>query len=74
MPLNPDLGSYFGATDGVLVINVPQGSTLGLKGGDVVLNVLCQPERERADGVQGDCDPQRLEPPDPVGEQPDRER
>jgi S1-C subfamily serine protease len=38
-PLNPDLGRYFGATDGVLVISVPKGSELGLKGGDVVLAV-----------------------------------
>ena len=39
VPLNADLAPYFGATDGVLVINVPQGSTLGLKGGDVVLAI-----------------------------------
>jgi membrane-associated protease RseP (regulator of RpoE activity) len=39
VPLNPDLAPYFGAGDGVLVINVPQGSTLGLKGGDVVLTI-----------------------------------
>ena len=38
-PLNPDLGRYFGATDGILVISVPKGSDLGLKGGDVVLTV-----------------------------------
>jgi S1-C subfamily serine protease len=38
-PLNPDLGRYFGATDGVLVINVPKDSDLGLKGGDVVLAI-----------------------------------
>jgi S1-C subfamily serine protease len=38
-PLNPDLGSYFGTTDGVLVIRVPEGSALGLKGGDVILTV-----------------------------------
>lgn len=38
-PLNPDLGSYFGATEGILVIRVPAGSPLGLKGGDVVLTV-----------------------------------
>ena len=38
-PLNPDLGQYFGATSGVLVIGVPSGSKLGLKGGDVVLAV-----------------------------------
>jgi hypothetical protein len=38
-PLNPDLGRYFGATDGVLVVNVPKDSELGLRGGDVVLSV-----------------------------------
>ena len=38
-PLNPDLGAYFGTTEGVLVINVPKESTLGLKGGDVILSV-----------------------------------
>jgi S1-C subfamily serine protease len=38
-PLNPDLGQYFGATAGVLVISVPKGFELGLKGGDVVLGV-----------------------------------
>jgi predicted metalloprotease with PDZ domain len=35
-PLNADLGQYFGTTDGVLVISVPKGSPLGLRGGDVV--------------------------------------
>jgi S1-C subfamily serine protease len=38
-PLNPDLGQYFGTAEGVLVINVPKESTLGLKGGDVILGV-----------------------------------
>ncbi len=38
-PLNDDLGSYFGTTEGVLVINVPKESKLGLKGGDVILSV-----------------------------------
>ncbi|HEX5633893.1 MAG TPA: PDZ domain-containing protein [Gemmatimonadales bacterium] len=38
-PLNPDLGRYFGATEGVLVIDVPKESPLGLKGGDVVLTI-----------------------------------
>jgi membrane-associated protease RseP (regulator of RpoE activity) len=38
-PLNPDLGRYFGTTDGVLVINVPDGLKLGLKPGDVVFTV-----------------------------------
>lgn len=35
-PLNPDLGQYFGTTDGVLVISAPRDGSLGLKGGDVV--------------------------------------
>ena len=38
-PLNPDLGAYFGATDGVLVLRVPANSTLNLKGGDVILSI-----------------------------------
>ncbi|HTG85199.1 MAG TPA: PDZ domain-containing protein, partial [Gemmatimonadales bacterium] len=38
-PLNPDLASYFGATEGILVIRVPANSTLNLKGGDVILTV-----------------------------------
>ncbi len=38
-PLNQDLAQYFGASDGILVISAPKGSSLGLKGGDVVLNV-----------------------------------
>lgn len=38
-PLNPDLGHYFGTAEGVLVINVPKESTLGLKGGDVILGI-----------------------------------
>jgi hypothetical protein len=35
-PLNPDLGQYFGTTEGVLVIRAPKDGSLGLKGGDVV--------------------------------------
>jgi PDZ domain len=35
-PLNPDLGAYFGTTDGVLVIRAPRDGKLGLKAGDVV--------------------------------------
>jgi S1-C subfamily serine protease len=38
-PINPDLGQYFGTTEGVLVISVPKESTLGLRGGDVILSV-----------------------------------
>ncbi len=35
-PLNPDLGQYFGTSDGVLVLSVGKNSALGLKAGDVV--------------------------------------
>lgn len=38
-PLNPDLGQYFGTSEGVLVIDVPKESALGLKPGDVVLTI-----------------------------------
>jgi len=37
--LNPDLGRYFGTTEGILVVNVDNDSAFGLKGGDVVLAV-----------------------------------
>ena len=37
--LNPSLGSYFGAEEGVLVAGVDEDSTLGLEAGDVVLRV-----------------------------------
>jgi len=39
VPVNPQLGSYFGTTDGLLVVDVPDPSPLGLKAGDVVLAV-----------------------------------
>lgn len=38
-PLNADLGRYFGASEGVLVLNTPKAEGLGLKGGDVVTAV-----------------------------------
>jgi len=37
--VNPDLGSYFGATDGVLVVKSSADSALPLKGGDVILTI-----------------------------------
>ncbi len=37
--LNPELGDYFGTTEGLLVIRAPGDSTLELKGGDVILAV-----------------------------------
>lgn len=38
-PLNEQLGQYFGTSNGVLVISVPEGSGLSLRGGDVVFRV-----------------------------------
>lgn len=38
-PINPDLGRYFGVTEGILIIDVPDSSSLNLKPGDVVLSV-----------------------------------
>ncbi len=35
--LNPELGEYFGTTEGLLVIRAPEGSDLQLKSGDVIL-------------------------------------
>jgi S1-C subfamily serine protease len=42
-PMNPDLGRYFGTSEGVLVIRVPESSGLRLQGGDVVLAVDGRP-------------------------------
>ncbi len=39
VPLNRDLGRYFGVSEGILVINVPEDSKLGLRAGDVVLAI-----------------------------------
>ena len=39
MSLNPDLGEYFGAREGVLVVRASEDSTLPLKGGDVILAI-----------------------------------
>lgn len=38
-PLNEDLGRYFGADEGVLVVSAPEDNPLGLKGGDVILRI-----------------------------------
>ena len=37
--LNPELGRYFGTSEGILVINLGESSRLGLKPGDVILSV-----------------------------------
>ena len=46
--LNPELGDYFGTTDGLLVIRTPEDSTLPLKGGDVILSVDGRPATNQA--------------------------
>ncbi len=37
--LNPDMGRYFGADEGVLVMDVDEDSDLGLQPGDVILSI-----------------------------------
>ena len=37
--INPDLGRYFGVSEGILVIDMPDSSALNLKPGDVILSV-----------------------------------
>ena len=37
--LNPELGEYFGAKEGVLVLETPRDSTLPLKAGDVIVAI-----------------------------------
>lgn len=37
--LSPELGSYFGTTNGLLVVRAPSDSSLALKGGDVILKI-----------------------------------
>ncbi len=39
LDLNEGLGSYFGTTEGVLIVDVREGSTLGLQAGDVLLEI-----------------------------------
>jgi S1-C subfamily serine protease len=37
--LNPGLGEYFGSKEGLLVVRAPKDSALGLKDGDVILEI-----------------------------------
>jgi len=37
--LDPDLGGYFGATEGLLVVRAPRDTLLGLKSGDVIQRI-----------------------------------
>jgi len=46
--LNPELGEYFGTTDGLLVIHAPEDSELQVNGGDVILSVDGRPVGSQA--------------------------
>jgi hypothetical protein len=37
--VNPGLGEYFGTSEGLLVVDAPSDSSLGLKAGDVILGI-----------------------------------
>jgi len=37
--VNPELGEYFNSSDGALVVHLPEGSSLGLLPGDVILAI-----------------------------------
>jgi hypothetical protein len=37
--INPELGEYFGAKEGVLVLSTPRDTTLPLKAGDVIVSI-----------------------------------
>lgn len=39
VPMNPELGEYFGTKEGILVIQAPKESPLKVKGGDVILKI-----------------------------------
>src|SRR5690606_28082380 len=39
VPLTPALGEYFGTDKGLLVVRAPQDTTLGLRDGDVILEI-----------------------------------
>lgn len=47
--LKPGLGEYFGTDEGVLVIDVAEGSTLGVRPGDVIIAVGERSVEEAAD-------------------------
>ena len=46
--LNPELGEYFGTTEGLLVVHAPEDSELQVKGGDVILSVDGRPASSQA--------------------------
>jgi C-terminal processing protease CtpA/Prc len=50
--LNPDLGEYFGATEGILVISAPKDSLFQLKAGDVILKIGDREPRSPAQAMR----------------------
>jgi S1-C subfamily serine protease len=46
--VNPELGRYFGVTEGVLVANIAAESTLGLRPGDVLISIGGRSVRDAA--------------------------
>ncbi|MGC8763789.1 MAG: PDZ domain-containing protein [Acidobacteriota bacterium] len=38
-PVNPGLGKYFGASEGLLVVNAPEGNGLKVESGDILLKI-----------------------------------
>lgn len=46
--MNADLGAYFGTSDGVLVVKVPKEPDLGLRAGDVILEIDGRPPQTPA--------------------------
>ena len=57
--LNPELGEYFGAREGVLVLDVPEDGLLGLRPGDVILSIDGRRPRDadHARRILGSYDP-----------------
>jgi C-terminal processing protease CtpA/Prc len=39
VPMNPELGDYFGTKEGILIIQAPKDSPLKVRGGDVILRI-----------------------------------
>ena len=58
--VNPELGTYFGTDRGVLVASVPDGSALGLRPGDVILEIdgRAAEDPERVRSILASYDPE----------------
>jgi len=50
--LNPDLGEYFGTTEGLLVVRAPDEGSLNLKAGDVILKIGGRTPTSQASAVR----------------------